>query len=169
LLLLPLAVSHRDAIPGGINLVSTNVSCRNRRDPLGAVASIVPLNFPFMVPHWTLPIALVCRNTIMLKPSKKVPLMMHRVVELFEVVGFPKGVVNLMKGMRDPVKDHVNHPLIRAVTFVGLSPVAKLVSDRCRALNKRCMALGGANNHLIMLPDCNVETTAGNVIVSFGG
>ncbi len=155
---LPLAVSCHDAVPGGIDLVSTNVSCRNRRDPLGIVASILPFNFPFMVPHWTLLIALVCGNTIMLKPSKKVPLTMHGVVESFKAAGFPKGVVNLVNGMRDAIKGLLNHPLIRAVTFVGSSPVAKLVSDRCWALNKRCMALGGAKNHLVVLPDCDIET-----------
>jgi malonate-semialdehyde dehydrogenase (acetylating)/methylmalonate-semialdehyde dehydrogenase len=84
--------------------VSTNVLCRYRQDPLGIVASIVPFNFPFMVPHWILPIVLVCRNTIMLKPSEKVPLTMHRVVELFEAVGFPKGMVDLLNRMRNAIK-----------------------------------------------------------------
>jgi malonate-semialdehyde dehydrogenase (acetylating)/methylmalonate-semialdehyde dehydrogenase len=154
---------------GGIDLVSTDVSCRDRRDPLGVVASIVPFNFPFMVPHWTLPIALVCGNTIVLKPSEKVPLTMHRVAALFGAAGFPKGVVNLVNGTRDAVEGLVDHPLVRAVTFVGSSPVAKSVSDRCRALDKRCTALGGAKNHLVALPDCDVETTAGDVVVSFAG
>ncbi len=140
---LPLAVSCRDTVLGGINLVSTNVLCRDRRDPLGIVASIVPFNFPFMILHWTLPSALVCGNRIMLKSSKKVPLTMHRVVELFKAAGFPKGVVNLVNGMRDAIKGLVDHPLVRVVTFVGSSPMAKLVSDRCMALNKWCTAGGG--------------------------
>jgi malonate-semialdehyde dehydrogenase (acetylating)/methylmalonate-semialdehyde dehydrogenase len=101
-----------------------------------------------MVLHWMLPIVLVCGNRIMLKSSKKVPLTMHRVVELFEVVGFPKGVVNLVNGMRDAVKGLVDHPLVRAVTFVGSSPLAKLVSNRCRVLNKWCTAGGGRRTTL---------------------
>ena len=133
------------------------------------VASIVPFNFPFMVPHWTLPIALVAGNTVVLKPSEKVPLTMYKVVELFEKAGFPKGVVNLVNGTREAVEGLIDHPLVRAVTFVGSSPVAEAVSGRCRRLNKRCTALGGAKNHLIALPDCDVEGTSSDVVVSYAG
>ena len=163
------ACSMPQLVQGRIDAVSTGVECRDRRDPLGVVASIVPFNFPFMVPHWTLPIALVSGNTIVLKPSEKVPLTMDRVARLFELAGFPRGVVNLVNGTRDAVTGLVDHPLVRAVTFVGSSAVAKSVSDRCRALDKRCTALGGAKNHLVALPDCDVEGTASDVVVSYAG
>jgi len=155
---------------GNIDVVSGGgITCRDRRDPLGVVASIAPFNFPFMVPHWTLPIALVAGNTIVLKPSEKVPLTMYRVVEMLEEAGFPKGVVNLVNGTREAVEGLIDHPLVRAVTFVGSSPVAEIVSRRCRELNKRCTALGGAKNHLIALPDCDVEGTSSDVVVSYAG
>ena len=132
---------------GSVETVSSGgVTCADRRDPLGVVACVVPFNFPFMVPHWTLPLALVTGNTVVLKPSEKVPLTMRRVMELAEEAGFPRGVVNLVNGTRDAVMGLIDHELVRAVTFVGSSPVARVVSDRCRALGKRCTALGGAKN-----------------------
>ncbi len=143
--------------------------CRDRRDPLGVVASIVPFNFPFMVPMWTLPIALVAGNTIVLKPSEKVPMTMMKVMSLMEEAGFPPGVVNLVQGTKEVVEGLIDHPLVRAVTFVGSSPIAQLVSERCRSRNKRCTALGGAKNHLIALPDCDIESTASDVVVSYAG
>mmetsp|Transcript_43187 Transcript_43187/g.124842 ORF Transcript_43187/g.124842 Transcript_43187/m.124842 type:complete len:509 (+) Transcript_43187:202-1728(+) len=149
--------------------VSGEVTCIDRRDPLGVVASIVPFNFPFMVPMWTLPIALVMGNTVVLKPSEKVPLTMHRVAALFEEAGFPAGVFNMVQGTREAVEAIIDHPDVKAVTFVGSSPVAKIVSNRCRALDKRCTALGGAKNHLIALPDCEVEGAASDICVSFAG
>jgi len=163
------ACSLPQLMQGKIDRVSSEVTCRDRRDPLGVVVSIVPFNFPFMVPHWTLPIALVTGNTIVLKPSEKVPLTMWKVVELFEEAGFPKGVVNIVNGTKEAVERLIDHPLVKAVTFVGSSPVAKLVSDRCHTLNKRCTALGGAKNHLIALPDCDVKSTANDVVVSYAG
>ena len=166
-------VEYACALPqlmqGKIDTVSTDVTCRDRRDPLGVVVSIVPFNFPFMVPFWTLPIALVSGNTVILKPSEKVPLTMYRVVRLFEQAGFPKGVINLVNGTKDAVTCLIDHPLVRAVTFVGSSPVAKAVSDRCRGLDKRCTALGGAKNHLIALPDCDIDNTASDIVVSYAG
>lgn len=149
--------------------VSGGVTCVDRRDPLGVVASIVPFNFPFMVPMWTVPIALVMGNTVILKPSEKVPLTMHRVAALFEEAGFPPGVFNMVQGTRESVEAIIDHPSVKAVTFVGSSPVAKIVSNRCRALDKRCTALGGAKNHLIALPDCEVEGAASDICVSFAG
>lgn len=131
--------------------------------------SITHLSIYLQVPHWTLPIALVTGNTIIIKPSEKVPLTMHKVIELFEKAGFPKGVINLVNGTKDAVEGLIDHPLVRAVTFVGSSPVAKLVAERCRSLDKRCTALGGAKNHLIALPDCDVESTASDVVVSYAG
>ena len=163
------ACSLPQLMQGKIDRVSGEVSCRDRRDALGVVVSIVPFNFPFMVPMWTLPIALVTGNTVVLKPSEKVPLTMCRVMDLMEEAGFPKGVVNMIQGTRDAVEALIDHPLVKAVTFVGSSPVAKIVSERCHSLNKRCTALGGAKNHLVALPDCDVMGTASDVVVSYAG
>lgn len=149
--------------------VSSAVKCEDRRDALGVVASIVPFNFPFMVPMWTMPIALVMGNTIVLKPSEKVPLTMYRTAELLKEAGVPDGVVNLVQGGREAVEGLIDHPDVRAVTFVGSSPIAKLVSDRCHSLYKRCTALGGAKNHLVALEDCDIPDTARDVVVSAFG
>lgn len=149
--------------------VSSNVECMDVRKPLGVVASIVPFNFPFMVPMWTLPIALVMGNTMILKPSEKVPLTMYKVTSLLQQAGVPPGVVNLLQGTKEVVNSIIDHPEITAVTFVGSSPVAKIVKERCNGLNKRCTALGGAKNHLVALEDCSVDTAANDIVVSFAG
>ena len=122
-----------------------------------------------MVPMWTLPIALVMGNTAICKPSEKVPLTMNRVAALAQEAGFPPGVFNLVNGLKETAEALIDHPDVKAVTFVGSSPVAEMVSTRCRALNKRCTALGGAKNHLIALPDCETETAASDICVSFAG
>ena len=163
------ACSLPQLMQGRIDKVSSAVTCQDRRDALGVVVSIVPFNFPFMVPHWTIPLALVTGNTIVLKPSEKVPLTMYKVMELFEKAGFPKGVINLINGTKDAVTELIDHTLVKAVTFVGSSPIAQLVKERCNVLNKRCTALGGAKNHLIALPDCDIESTANDVVVSYAG
>lgn len=149
--------------------VSSQVSCQDRRDPLGVVVSIVPFNFPFMVPQWTTPIALVMGNCVVLKPSEKVPLTMRRVAELMKQAGFPDGVFNMVQGTKQVVEGLIDHPDVKAVTFVGSSPVANLVSTRARALHKRVTALGGAKNHLVALPDCETEGAASDICVSFAG
>jgi methylmalonic acid semialdehyde dehydrogenase len=154
---------------GKIAQVSSQVSCQDYRTPLGIVASIVPFNFPFMVPMWTLPIALVMGNCIILKPSEKVPLTMYKTMELLEEAGVPPGVVNLVQGSAEAVNALIDAPEVQAVTFVGSSPVAKLVKQRCDLLNKRCTALGGAKNHLIALEDCDLEDTARDIVVSAMG
>jgi malonate-semialdehyde dehydrogenase (acetylating)/methylmalonate-semialdehyde dehydrogenase len=154
----------------GSNLkVSSKVTCTSTRKPLGVVASIVPFIFPFMVPMWTMPIALVMGNTFILKPSEKVPITMQLVMSLLEKAGLPKGVVNLVQGEKRVVEALIDHNDVKAVTFVGSSPVASIVSSRCHALNKRCTALGGAKNHLIALPDCEVEGAASDIVVSYAG
>mmetsp|Transcript_11203 Transcript_11203/g.21369 ORF Transcript_11203/g.21369 Transcript_11203/m.21369 type:complete len:534 (-) Transcript_11203:274-1875(-) len=149
--------------------VSSEVSCQDRRDPLGVVASIVPFNFPFMVPQWTVPIALVMGNTVVLKPSEKVPLTMRRTAELMKEAGIPDGVFNMVQGTREAVEALIDHEDVRAVTFVGSSPVASIVANRCRSLNKRVTALGGAKNHLVALPDCDVEGASSDIVVSYAG
>eukprot|EP00550_Attheya_septentrionalis_P001264 CAMPEP_0198286000 /NCGR_PEP_ID=MMETSP1449-20131203/5191_1 /TAXON_ID=420275 /ORGANISM="Attheya septentrionalis, Strain CCMP2084" /LENGTH=541 /DNA_ID=CAMNT_0043983619 /DNA_START=67 /DNA_END=1692 /DNA_ORIENTATION=+ len=154
---------------GSVSKVSSQVTCQDRRDPLGIVASIVPFNFPFMVPMWTVPISLVMGNVMILKPSEKVPLTMHRVASLFRQAGLPDGVFNMIQGTRTAVESIIDHPQVKAVTFVGSSPVAKLVAERCRSLNKRVTALGGAKNHLVALPDCDVQGAASDIMVSYAG
>jgi methylmalonic acid semialdehyde dehydrogenase len=150
---------------------SGNVVCHDRRTPLGVVVSIVPFNFPFMVPCWTLPIALVLGNTFILKPSEKVPMTMHRVAELLQQAGVPPGVVTLLQTNKPKViQTLIQHPAVQAVTFVGSSPIAKTVATECRKQYKRCTALGGAKNHLVALTDtCHLESTAADVVVSFAG
>lgn len=160
-----------EASAGNTLRVSGQVSCTDRRDPLGVVASIVPFNFPFMVPMWTVPIALVMGNTVVLKPSEKVPLTMQYAADLFKQAGLPDGVFNMVQGTRTCVEALVDHDDVTAVTFVGSSPVAKIVAHRCRSLPepKRCTALGGAKNHLIALEDCEAESACADITVSFAG
>lgn len=118
---------------------------------------------------WTLPIALVMGNTVVLKPSEKVPLTMYRVCDLLKEAGVPDGVVNLVQGTKEAVQAIIAHPLVKAVTFVGSSPVANIVATSCRNINKRVTALGGAKNHLVALPDCEIEGAASDIYVSFAG
>lgn len=152
-----------------LGVSSGNIFCRDEKRPLGVCVSIVPFNFPFMVPMWTIPIALVLGNTFVLKPSEKVPLTMLRVASLLKEAGLPKGVFNMVNGTKDAVEALIDHPSVSAVTFVGSSPIAKIVSTRCRALHKKCTALGGAKNHLIALPDCDLESASSDIVVSFAG
>ncbi len=127
------------------------------RQPLGVVAAITPFNFPAMIPFWFLPYAIACGNTLVLKPSERVPLTMRYAVELIEQTGLPKGVVNLVNGGRDVVDAICDHPTIRAVSFVGSTPVAKHVYQRSAASGKRMQCQGGAKNHVIVLPDADMD------------
>jgi malonate-semialdehyde dehydrogenase (acetylating) / methylmalonate-semialdehyde dehydrogenase len=127
------------------------------RQPLGVVAAITPFNFPFMVPFWFLPYAIACGNTFVMKPSERVPLTMRRAVELIEKTGVPKGVVNLVNGGRTAVDALCDHPQVRAISFVGSTPVAKHVYTRAAASGKRMQCQGGAKNHVIVLPDADME------------
>jgi malonate-semialdehyde dehydrogenase (acetylating) / methylmalonate-semialdehyde dehydrogenase len=127
------------------------------RQPLGVVAAITPFNFPAMIPFWFLPYAIACGNTLVMKPSERVPLTMRRAVELIEKTGLPKGVVNLVNGGREVVDALCDHPAIRAVSFVGSTPVAKHVYQRAAASGKRMQCQGGAKNHVIVLPDADMD------------
>ncbi|MBM3776314.1 MAG: CoA-acylating methylmalonate-semialdehyde dehydrogenase, partial [Acidobacteria bacterium] len=129
------------------------------RQPLGVCAIIAPFNFPGMIPFWFLPYCVACGNTCLVKPSEKVPLTMQRVLELFERAGIPKGVVNLVNGGRAAVDAILDHPLIRAISFVGSSAVARHVYARAAAAGKRVQAQGGAKNPIVILPDADVEMT----------
>jgi malonate-semialdehyde dehydrogenase (acetylating)/methylmalonate-semialdehyde dehydrogenase len=127
------------------------------RQPLGVVAAITPFNFPAMIPFWFLPYAVACGNTFVLKPSERVPLSMRRAMELVEQTGIPKGVVNVINGGREVVDALCDHPDIRAVSFVGSTPVAKHVYQRSAASGKRMQCQGGAKNHVIVLPDADMD------------
>jgi len=127
------------------------------RPQLGVVAAITPFNFPAMIPFWFLPYAIACGNTLVLKPSERVPLTMRRAIELIEQTGIPKGVVNLVNGGREVVDTLCDHPKVRAVSFVGSTPVAKHVYARAAASGKRMQCQGGAKNHVIVLPDADME------------
>ncbi|TMW59082.1 hypothetical protein Poli38472_007227 [Pythium oligandrum] len=149
--------------------VSRGITCEELREPLGVVASVVPFNFPVMVPMWTIPIALTMGNCVILKPSEKVPLTMRRVAQLLLEAGVPPGVFQVVNGKEDAVTRLCDHPDVSALTFVGSSRVAQLVARRCRALDKRVLALGGAKNHLVALPDADNEMAAKDIVASFAG
>jgi acyl-CoA reductase-like NAD-dependent aldehyde dehydrogenase len=154
---------------GKILQVSRGVTCSDMREPIGVVASVSPLNFPIMCPMWTIPIALTAGNCVILKPSEKVPLTMHRVAALLHEAGVPPGVFQTVNGTAEAVNALIDHPGIAGVTFVGSSRVAELVANRATKLNKRVLAMGGAKNHLVALPDCEVESAASDIVASFAG
>src|SRR5438067_4049832 len=129
------------------------------RQPVGVVAAITPFNFPGMIPLWFLPYAVACGNTVVIKPSEKTPMTMARVFELVEQCGFPKGVVNLVHGGKDAVDALLDHPDVRAISFVGSTPVARYVYARAAANGKRAQCQGGAKNPVIVLPDADMEMT----------
>ena len=129
------------------------------RQPLGVVGVITPSNFPGMIPFWFLPYAIATGNTLVLKPSERVPLTMKRAFELLEKTGLPPGVVNLVNGAREAVDALVDHPLVRAISFVGSTNVARAVYARAGANGKRAQCQGGAKNHVIVLPDADMTST----------
>lgn len=163
------ACSMPQLVGGEILEVSKGVECRTDHFPLGVVASIVPFNFPLMVPNWTMPNALVLGNTMIMKPSELVPLSCQRMAELLKEAGLPDGVFNIVNGGREVVEGICDHKEIEAVSFVGSTKVAKLVYQRSTNALKRCVALGGAKNHLFVLPDANPTMTATNVTASMSG
>jgi malonate-semialdehyde dehydrogenase (acetylating)/methylmalonate-semialdehyde dehydrogenase len=127
------------------------------RQPLGVVAAIVPFNFPAMIIYWFLPYAIACGNTFVIKPSERVPLSLIRAIELLEKTGLPKGVVNLVNGGKGVVNALCDHPQVRAISFVGSTPVAKHVYARSAASGKRAQCQGGAKNHVVVLPDADMD------------
>ena len=163
------ATSLPQLVTGEILEVSKGVECRTEHVPLGVVASIVPFNFPAMVPNWTIPNALALGNCMIIKPSEKVPLTLGRIALLLKEAGLPDGVFNIVNGDSEIVNAICDHPGIEAVSFVGSTKVAKLVYQRGTSQLKRVLALGGAKNHLIVLPDANTDMTAQNVVASMSG
>ena len=163
------ACSLPQIIPGEVLEVSRGVECRLERYPVGVVASVNPFNFPSMVPHWTIPNAIALGNTFIMKPSELVPLSSLRIAALLKEAGLPDGVFNVVQGGREAVEAILDHPGIAAVTFVGSTRVAKEVYRRgCQNL-KRVLALGGAKNHIIVMPDADPEMTASGVLAAAAG
>jgi malonate-semialdehyde dehydrogenase (acetylating)/methylmalonate-semialdehyde dehydrogenase len=154
---------------GEVLEVSKGVECRIERYPVGVVASITPFNFPNMVPNWTIPNAIALGNTMVLKPSEQVPISANRIAELLKQAGLPDGVLNIVHGGRTAVEAICDHPGIAAVSFVGSTAVAKIVYRRATSNLKRALCLGGAKNHLIVLPDADVDLASGNIIASMSG
>ncbi len=163
-------VEYATSIPslfsGELMEVSRGVDCYTRRYALGVVAGITPFNFPAMVPMWMFPMAITCGNTFLLKPSEQVPFTALMLADLLAEAGLPAGVFNIVQGNRQTVEALLDHPGIAAAAFVGSTPVAKAVYDRGTAANKRMLTLGGAKNHLVIVPDADPEITAKNVVSS---
>ena len=163
------ACSLPQLVTGEVLEVSKGVECRTEHVPLGVVASIVPFNFPSMVPNWTIPNALGLGNCMVIKPSEKVPLSVGKLAELLRMAGLPDGVFNIVHGDSEIVEAICDHPGIEAVSFVGSTKVAKIVYQRATKNFKRVLALGGAKNHLMVLPDAKADMTAQNVAASMSG
>ncbi len=164
-----LACSLPNLVAGESLEVSPGFDCSIQQAPLGVVACITPFNFPIMVPHWTIPMALALGNTMVFKPSEQVPISGARIAELLTEAGLPDGVFNVVHGDKHTVEAICDHPDIEALTFVGSTPVAKSVYARATSTYKRALAMGGAKNHLIVMPDADVEHTAANVAASACG
>ncbi|MBA3349791.1 MAG: CoA-acylating methylmalonate-semialdehyde dehydrogenase [Actinobacteria bacterium] len=145
---------------GGLEQVSRGIDTDMYRYPLGVVAGVTPFNFPAMIPLWMMPVAIVCGNTFILKPSQRTPLTAARLVELFEDAGLPAGVLNLVHGAGDTVDLVLDHPGIRAVSFVGSAAVARHIYARAAANGKRVQALAGAKNHMVLMPDADLDFAA---------
>ncbi len=149
--------------------VSRGVWCQTVHEPLGIVAGVTPFNFPFMVPCWMLPQALAGGNAFILKPSERVPLSSQRLADILDQAGLPKGIFSIVQGTRAVVEALADHPRIKALGFVGSTKVAKQVYGRACTQGKRALCLGGAKNHLILVPDANPEMSSENVVASFTG
>jgi len=149
--------------------VSRGVDCETIRQPVGVCAAIPPFNFPAMVPFWFLPFAIGCGNAFILKPSERVPLTQQIAFEVLDSLDLPPGVVGLVNGGREVVEAILDHPGIDAVSFVGSAPVAKLVYERAASTGKRVQALGGAKNHLVVMPDAVIDRTVKAILGSAFG
>jgi malonate-semialdehyde dehydrogenase (acetylating) / methylmalonate-semialdehyde dehydrogenase len=140
--------------------VSSDVDCWDIRQPLGVVAGITPFNFPVMVPLWMMPMALACGNAFILKPSERDPSAPNLLHDLWREAGLPDGVLNVVHGGKDAVDAILDHPGIAAVSFVGSTPIAQYVYAKGCAAGKRVQALGGAKNHLVVMPDADLDQAA---------
>ncbi|MCU1287073.1 MAG: Methylmalonate semialdehyde dehydrogenase (acylating) [Acidobacteriales bacterium] len=153
----------------GLEQISNGVDTNVIRKPLGVCVGITPFNFPFMVPLWMFPVAIACGNTFVLKPSEKVPRCSVRIIELLYQAGLPAGVINVVHGAKDVVNQLLNDPRVRAVSFVGSTPVAKYIYETASANGKRVQALGGAKNHSVVMPDSDMKSTVESIMASSFG
>jgi malonate-semialdehyde dehydrogenase (acetylating)/methylmalonate-semialdehyde dehydrogenase len=153
----------------GLEDIAVGIDCHVVRQPLGVVAAIAPFNFPAMVPMWFLPFAIVTGNTFVLKPSEQVPLSQRKMMEFLQKSDLPAGVVNLVNGGREVVDAICDHPGIRGVSFVGSTPVARLVYQRATHAGKRVQALGGAKNFIVVMPDADLDRAMPVISESFYG
>ena len=163
------ACSMPQIIHDEIQEVSRGVECRSSHVPLGIVASITPFNFPIMVPMWTIPNAIVLGNCMILKPSEQTPVGASKIAELLKKSGLPDGVFNVINGDKNIVEAICDHEDISAISFVGSTKIAKNIYQRATSNFKRCLSLGGAKNHLIVLPDANEEMASNDIIASMSG
>lgn len=163
------ATSLPNVLKGESSEVSSGITCTMTHEPLGVVAGITPFNFPVMVPLWMIPLAITVGNTFILKPSEQTPLASLKIAEYLDQAGLPKGVFNVVNGSRNIVEAICDHPKIKAVAFVGSSNVAKVVYSRSTKKGKRALCLGGAKNHMIVVPDADKETTAKGLLASSMG
>jgi malonate-semialdehyde dehydrogenase (acetylating) / methylmalonate-semialdehyde dehydrogenase len=152
-----------------VEQISNGIDSHTVRVPVGVVGGICPFNFPAMIPLWMMPIAIAAGNTFILKPSERTPLAGARIAELFAEAGLPAGVLNVVHGGREAVDGICSHPAINAVSFVGSAPVAKHVYELSAKHGKRVQALAGAKNHLIIMPDCDMDVTIKAVMSSSFG
>jgi malonate-semialdehyde dehydrogenase (acetylating)/methylmalonate-semialdehyde dehydrogenase len=163
------ALSIQNIDLGGKMEVSRGVFCEYRREALGVVANITPFNFPAMVPMWTIPICLVLGNAYIWKPSDKTPLTSNLIAKCLKEAGLPLGLFQVIQGKADCVNAIIDHPKISAIGFVGSTKVAKSIYDRASLLGKRVLALGGAKNHIVLLPDANLDLSGMGISDSFTG
>ncbi len=163
------AASMPQIATGHVLEVSRGVECHSARFPLGVVTGITPFNFPLMVPLWMVPMAIACGNAFILKPSEQTPLSALELAELLADAGLPPGIFSVVHGDREVVEALCDHPGVKAVGFVGSTRVARAVHERCAHAGKRVRALGGAKNHLVVVPDADPDMTAANVVSSVTG
>jgi malonate-semialdehyde dehydrogenase (acetylating)/methylmalonate-semialdehyde dehydrogenase len=152
-----------------LNEIARDIDCHTIRQPIGVCVGITPFNFPAMVPMWMWPFAIACGNTFILKPSEKVPMTPSRATELLHEAGVPTGVFTLLHGGKESVDALMQHPLVKAVSFVGSTPIAKYVYEESAKYGKRVQALGGAKNHLVVMPDANLPKTVECIMSSAFG
>ncbi len=150
--------------------IATGIDCYAHRQPMGVFAAIVPYNFPAMVAWWFLPYAIVAGNTFIVKPSEQVPMTQTKIFEILEdEVGLPEGVINMVHGSRDVVNGLLDHPDIEGISFVGATPTAKYIYQRCGETGKRVQSLGGAKNIVAVMPDVDMDAAMPSLVSSFFG
>ena len=159
----------RDRLNGDSSQVADGITCTLSYEPIGVVAGITPFNFPAMVPLWMIPIAITTGNCFILKPSEQTPLSALKIAEYLKEAGLPDDVFQVINGSRDIVEEISDHQDIEAVAFVGSSKIAKIVYSRSTALGKRALCLGGAKNHMIVVPDADLNSTAKGLLASSMG